>query len=102
MIEDVVVKTYQAVRKIQTCGRVIVQKKGRVVAQLVEAHEGVVVEGILESIVISGGLVKIAAKAQWKGDCRAPSLTTEDGCVINGGYFVIPDDSVAREPAPAA
>ena len=34
--------------------------------------------------------LKIANKAVWKGDCRAPSVAIEDGCVINGGYFEVP------------
>ena len=94
LLEDVVVKALEAVRRIQTCGRVIVQKKGRVIAQLVEAKEGVFVEpgGVLEANVVSGGLVRIASKAVWKGDCRAPSLAIEDGCVIHGGYFEVPSE----------
>jgi DNA-directed RNA polymerase subunit RPC12/RpoP len=89
-VEDVVVKTIEAVRKIQTCGRVVVQKSGRVFAQAVEAQEGVDVEGVLEANVVSGGPVRIGPKATWKGDCRAPSLRVELGGTIVGGYFVIP------------
>jgi hypothetical protein len=100
LVEDVVVKTYEAVRKIQTCGKVVVTKKGRVIAQLVEAHGGVEVEGILEASVISGGTVRIHAKAHWKGDCRAPSLAVELGGIITSGYFVIPDDSLGLADMP--
>jgi cytoskeletal protein CcmA (bactofilin family) len=93
-VEDVIVKSLEAVRKIQTCGKVVVQKKGRIIAQMVEAHGGVFVEGVMDANVISGGLVTIGAKAQWKGDCRAPAIVIEGGSVITSGYFVIPDDSV--------
>jgi hypothetical protein len=93
-LEDVVVKTVEAVRKIQTCGKVVVQKKGRVIAQMVEAHEGVFVEGTMEANVVSGGPVTIGSKAHWKGDCSAPSLAVEGGCVITSGYFVVPDDKL--------
>jgi cytoskeletal protein CcmA (bactofilin family) len=99
MVEDVIVKSLEAVRKIQTCGKVHVQKKGRVIAQLVEAQEGVFVEGVLDANVISGGLVRIGAKASWKGDCRAPSIAIEGGCVITSGYFVVPDPARVAEPA---
>jgi hypothetical protein len=92
LVEDVVIKVAHAVRKIQTCGRLVVQKKGRVIAQTVEAHGGVEVEGILEANVVSGGPVRIGAKAQWKGNCTAPSLEVELGGRINKGFFVIPDD----------
>jgi len=88
-VEDVVIKTAHSVRKIQTCGRLIVQKKGRVIAQTVEAHGGVDVEGILEAKVISGGRVRIGEKAQWRGDCAAPSLEIVEGGRIEGGFFEI-------------
>lgn len=102
VIEDVVINNAHNVRKIQTCGKVIIDKKGRVVAQSVEAHQGVFVEGILEAKVLSGGPVKIGPKAQWKGDCSAPSLEAELGCRIERGYFTIPDDplGVADMPSP--
>lgn len=89
MVEDVVIKTAHSVRKIQTCGRLIVQKKGRVIAHSVEANGGVEVEGILEAKVTSGGRVKIGAKGQWRGDCSAPSLEVEAGGRIDGGFFEI-------------
>ena len=88
-VEDVVIKTAHAVRKIQTCGRLIVQKKGRVIAQTVEAAGGVEVEGILEAKVMSGGKVWIGPKGQWRGDCAAPSIEVEVGGRIDGGFFEI-------------
>jgi cytoskeletal protein CcmA (bactofilin family) len=99
-VDDVVIKSLEAVRKIQTCGKVVIEKKGRVIAQLVEANEGVFVEGVLDANVISGGLVKIGAKALWKGDCRAAALCIEAGSTISGGYFVVPDENL--EPSEAA
>src|SRR4051812_28885500 len=93
-VEDVVIKVAHSVRKIQTCGKLVVQKKGRLQAQSIEAHGGVEVEGYLEANVLSGGPVKIHSKAQWKGNLAAPSLEVELGGTISSGYFVIPDDSV--------
>ncbi len=105
-VNDVVVKALEAVKRIQTCGRVVVHKTGRVFAQLVEAEGGVVVEGLLEANVVSRGPVHIGAKATWKGDCRAPSLHVELGGKIVGGYFVIPDETLRPAgdavPQPAA
>jgi cytoskeletal protein CcmA (bactofilin family) len=88
-VDDIVVKTIESVRKLQTCGRVVVHKTGRVFAQTVEAEEGVQVDGVLEANVVSGGLVRIGPKATWKGDCRAPSLAVELGGKVIGGYFEI-------------
>jgi cytoskeletal protein CcmA (bactofilin family) len=93
-IEDLVIKVAYSVRKIQTCGKLVVQKKGRVIAQSIEAHGGVEVEGVLEGNVVSGGPVRIGPKAQWKGDCAAPSLEVELGGQIQRGFFNIPDESL--------
>jgi hypothetical protein len=92
VVEDVVINTAHNVRKLQTCGKVVIEKKGRVVAQLVEAIGGIEVEGYLEAKVHSGGPVRIGAKAHWKGDCSAPSIVVELGGRIEKGYFVIPED----------
>lgn len=97
MVDDIVVKTLESVRKIQTCGRIVVHKKGRVIAQFVEAHQGVEVEGVIEANVLSGGPVRIHAQAHWKGDCHAPSVAIADGCRIAGGHFVVPDRSLGVE-----
>jgi cytoskeletal protein CcmA (bactofilin family) len=96
-LEDIIVKGLEAVRKLQTCGKIVVQKKGRVIAQLVEANEGVLVEGHLEANVISRGTVRIAAKAQWKGDCHAQAVAIEAGCIITSGYFVVPDPTLSAQ-----
>lgn len=95
VIEDVVIKTAHAVRKVQTCGKVLVEAKGRLIATSVEAAQGVEVQGVLEGNVVSGGPVRIGPGAQWKGDLKAPSLRVELGARIARGYFVIPDDSLA-------
>ncbi len=93
-LEDVVVKSLRSVITLQTCGRVKVERLGRIQAELIEAHQGVEVLGALEANVLSGGPVRIGPKARWKGDCRAPSLEVELGGTISGGFFVIPDDSL--------
>jgi hypothetical protein len=89
LVEDVVVKTAQGVTNLQTCGKIIIEKKGRVTATLVEAHKGIEVYGILESKVVSGGPVVIGDKGRWKGDCRAPSVEIAPGAKITSGYFEI-------------
>lgn len=104
IVEDIVVKTYKAVVNVETCGKLIVPKRGRVVAQRrVVAHGGIEVEGSLQcGEAISAGPVTIAAKAEWKGDLRAISLTVAAGAKIFGGYFNIPHDPLAeyRQAAP--
>lgn len=89
LVDDIVVKTTQQVRKLQTCGRIIVQPKGRVVADVVEAHEGIECRGLVRTKGYLGGPVLIGAKATWKGDCAAPSLKVEAGAKIEDGYFEV-------------
>ena len=89
LVDDIVVKTTQQVRKLQTCGRIIVQPKGRVVADLVEAHEGIECRGLVRTKGYSGGPVLIGAKATWRGDCTTPSLAVEAGAKIEDGLFAV-------------
>ncbi len=90
VVQDVVVKGFQTIQKLQTCGRVLIKRRGRVVAGLIEAQEGIEVQGILNGNAISAGPVVIGSKAQWKGDCRAPSLEVKLGARIESGFFEIP------------
>jgi len=60
-----------------------------VIAQLVEAHEGIEVQGVMDSKVVCRGPVLIGAKAQWKGDLAAPTLEVKLGAKIEKGYFEI-------------
>ena len=94
IVEDIIVKQLKPVKRVQTCGRIVVQKKGRIISEFVEAHEGIEVLGVLQADVISGGPVIIGAKARWKGDLRAPSLEIKQGARIEGGRFSVPDDPV--------
>lgn len=91
IVGDVIVKQLKPVSTVKTCGRVVVHRKGRVIAHVVEAHLGVEVQGALDAKVLSGGPVLIGAKAQWKGDCRAPSMIVKAGARVTGN-FVVPDD----------
>lgn len=90
IVQDVIVKGLKTTQKIQTCGRVIIKPRGRVIAGLVEAQQGVEVLGILNGNVISDGPVVIGPKARWKGDCRAPTLEVKLGARIESGFFEIP------------
>ena len=92
LIEDVIVKGYKGVITVETCGKLIVRRRGRVVAQQrIIAHQGIEVEGTVESPrVMSGGPVRIGPKGVWKGDLRAPSLEVQEGAKIRNSHFTIP------------
>ena len=92
LVDDIVVKSSQLVRKLQTCGRIIVQARGRVVADLVEAHEGIECRGLVQTKGYLGGPVLIGAKGTWIGDCSTPSLAVEAGAKIENGLFVVGEE----------
>jgi hypothetical protein len=96
IVEDVIVKNYKPVKSLQTCGMLIIRRGGRVAATEVEAQQGVMCDGALAGNVVSGGPVTLGAKAEWKGDLRAPSLVVKGGARILGGYFDIPRNPLAE------
>lgn len=89
LVDDVTIKTAHGVTKLQTCGKLVVEKRGRVRAELVEAHGGIEVHGIIEGKVVSGGPIVVHEKAKWKGDCRAPTIRIAPGAKIERGFFEI-------------
>lgn len=94
LVEDIVVKTYYGVTNIETCGKLIVKKRGHAAAlHRVVALEGIEVQGQLHcEYALTAGPTYIGKKAEWKGNLATPSLTTEPGCVITDGYFTVPID----------
>jgi len=75
--EDVVVAGHKSVTRIQTCGHIVIQPAGRVIAKLVQGQKGVDVQGAIEANVVTAGVVSNRPKAPWKGDCQAPGLSVK-------------------------
>lgn len=100
VVEDVVIRNYRPVKTLATCGRLIVRRGGRVVAQTIEAHAGVECHGAVHASVRSGGPVTLGARAEWKGDLAAPSLQVKNGARVLGGRFQIPTTSMPKPPWP--
>jgi len=90
VVEDVVIRNYRPVKTLATCGRLIVRRGGRIVAQTIEAHAGVECNGAVHASVRSRGPVTLGARAEWKGDLAAPSLHVKSGARVLGGRFHIP------------
>ncbi len=100
IVGDIVVKALMPTARVQTCGRVVVKKKGRINAELVEAHDGLEMLGGLTASVLCGGLVVIGPGAKWNGDCQAHSLEIKPGAKIEGGVFEVPADSLGLNDLP--
>lgn len=88
-LQDIVITGPRWMGTVQTCGRVIVERKGKLVASLVETGAGVAVLGAIEARVVSQGFVLLGAKGKWKGDCRAVTILMEPGAQVDGGKFEI-------------
>lgn len=99
--EDIVVKGYKPVVSIETCGRLIIEARGRVVVQKrIVAYAGIELEGKVQCPrAITAGHVSMGKKAEWKGDLRCKSLSVAEGAKILGGYFVVPDDTPEHREA---
>lgn len=88
-LQDVIVRGAQRLGKVQTCGRLIVEKRGKLIASSIDAAEGVEVQGAIEAKVSTLGTVTLGPKAKWKGDCRAAGVVVQPGAVIEAGRFEI-------------
>ncbi|MCP3906297.1 MAG: polymer-forming cytoskeletal protein, partial [Planctomycetes bacterium] len=84
-VEDVRVKSYLPVIKLQTCGRIEVTRRGRVAAKTIQSGDGIECEGALEGDVETDGSVALGAKSSWKGKVlNSRVLTVEDGASLVG------------------
>ena len=93
VLDDLRVREGHASGRLSTCGRVVVERKGRAVTRAVEAAQGIEVHGTLEARVISGGPVQITSGGQLKGECHATSLVVEPGAVMDRVFVRIGPDA---------
>ncbi|MFA9480122.1 polymer-forming cytoskeletal protein [Phycisphaerales bacterium AB-hyl4] len=95
IVGDVVVTTLKPVTEVRTCGSIVVKKKGRIIARVIEAHGGIDCEGAIDAKTVQGGLgVRLGPKAVFKGDLLALSLRVEEGARVTGGFFDIPNNDL--------
>jgi len=79
--------------KIQTCGTVTVKKGGRVTAELVEAHGGIVCHGTIEAKkVISGKTFVLGKTGLFYGHLQAPAVDMAEGAKVKPSLFEVPSD----------
>lgn len=86
------------IRELRTCGRVIVGKKARLIAERIEAHAGLDCEGIIDAkAVVSGATVRLGPKAVYKGALSAPRLVVEAGAKLSWSEVAVPSDPAKLE-----
>lgn len=89
-VEDILIKTYLPVNDLQTCGKIIIAKNGRVVAKLIRSGDGIECEGALEGVIETDGELNLGPKASWKGkNLYSRALAIADGAQLVG-YVKVP------------
>jgi hypothetical protein len=84
-VEDVVVNSYLPVNDLQTCGKITISSKGRVVAKVIRSGDGIECEGTLEGAIETDGDMLLGPKATWKGQTlQSKSLHIADGAKLIG------------------
>ncbi len=82
VVGDVLVDKYRAVRKVATCGDIVVASRGHLVASV--KAENLTVNGKLRGDVFVRGRVAIESTGSLTGDVEAPLLRVESGGLLNG------------------
>ena len=86
-VEDVLIKQYEARRTIETCGVVVVEKRGNVVADKIHCG-GLIVRGKVKGTIQSRGPVLVGPEADLIGDVTAPAMAVGAGAVLEGNYRI--------------
>ena len=76
--------------KLATCGKVMIEKKGRAVTRQIEACEGIDILGAVEAKVTSLGPVFLGSSARVKGEFHAPTIVIEPGATLDGVFRIGP------------
>jgi DNA-directed RNA polymerase subunit RPC12/RpoP len=88
IIEDLEIKTYHAVVRLATAGKVEIDKKGTLVAD-VRVNE-LAVEGTVKGDVVALDRVTVGKKGTIEGDVSCRSLSVEAGAKLKGQFRVDP------------
>ena len=94
-VGDLTIKAYDARRKVQTTGHMIVERKGQIIGESIDCA-GLVVRGQIKvkSSVTVRGTALIGADTTVLGDVRAHRLAVGLGATLAGHYCVGKDEMV--------
>ena len=96
VLQDFCIKTYHAVRELATCGEVVVEKRGHVVATVRAAS--LTVRGRVTGAVTARERVVVIKTGAVHGDIRAPLLRVENGAAVNGFLHIGPGPDGVAQP----
>ena len=82
VLENFNIRSYYAVRDFVTCGDIVVEKKGHVVATIKATN--LAVKGKVNGRITARGKVSILRTGSFKGELEAPCLLIEGGAMLDG------------------
>lgn len=84
----------------RTCGKIVVGKKARLMAEFVEAHGGIECEGTIEARHVLTSRLVLGAKAVYKGDLQAQTVEMKPGAKVKPSQFAVPEDPIGLADLP--
>lgn len=96
-LDDMSFNQYAARRSIDTCGIVVIEKKGQVVSDRLLCG-GLVARGRVKANIVSRGPILVGPEAEVRGDVVAPTLAVGAGAVLEGNYRIGYPDQPANVP----
>lgn len=95
ILEDFKIRGYYGVSEFATCGDILVQKSGHVVAPIKVAT--LTVRGSVQGNVLARRAVTVDKTGTLKGDIDAPSLVVEKGGVYSGYLHIHPKTDATEQ-----
>ena len=86
-VEDVRFKGMQFGGDVRTCGEISIVNKSQVQAKVLQASQGVDIQGQVDARLVAGENISLSAGSRLRGDCNARTIRIEPGARIEGGYF---------------
>jgi hypothetical protein len=87
---------------VQTAGTVVIPEGATVRSSLIVASGDITIDGKVHAMLISGGTVRVGAKAELRGGARCRVLIVAPGAVVRGGPFEAPSDALGTVDIDAA
>lgn len=98
ILQDYKISSYHGASELFTCGDIVVEKKGHVVAPIKAST--LTIQGKVQGNVDVRSRVTIAKTAWFRGDISAPNLIVESGAVLEGYLRIGPVSPPQPPPAP--
>lgn len=88
-VADIVVRDRHWGGRLQTCGRILVERNAKVQVNCLHASAGIEVWGSVKGRIVSHGPVVLGDGCTIDGDLEAPAVSVAPGAQIVGGRFSI-------------